>query len=107
MQDSRTSPEYQQVEAEGQTPTTETLEQLRQLAEGGDPAAQNDLGWMYQNGRGVAQDYVAAHMWYNLAGAGDGEAREYRDRIAEKMTPDQIAEAQRRAREWKPTTKDK
>ena len=28
---------------------------------------------------------------------------EMRDRLANKMTPEQIAEAQRFAREWKPT----
>ena len=65
--------------------------------------AQLYLGWMYENGYGVPQDYVTAHVWYNLAGIqGDEKVREYRDRIAEKMTPAQIAEAQRRAREWKP-----
>ena len=56
MPDGRTSAKNQQVEAEGQTPETETLAQLQELAEGGNLAAQNDLGWMYQNGRGVPQD---------------------------------------------------
>ncbi len=47
-------------------------------------------------------------MWYNLAAAGlpPGEDRDSavknRDIAAELMTPAQIAEAQRRAREWKP-----
>ena len=69
--------------------------------------AQLYLGWMYENGHGVPQDYITAHIWYNLAGAhGDEKAREYRDRIAKKMTPAQIAEAQRLAREWKPKQKD-
>jgi TPR repeat protein len=67
MPDDRTSSEYQQVEAKGQTPETETLEQLRQLAEGGYPAAQNDLGWMYQNGRGVPQNDRKAIKWYRKA----------------------------------------
>ena len=53
MSDDRTLLGYQQIEAKGQTLDTETLKQLRQLAEGGYPAAQNDLGWVYQNGRGV------------------------------------------------------
>ena len=44
-------------------------------------------------------------MWFKLAGA-SGEARgiEARDTVAREMTPEQIAEAQRRAREWKPKT---
>ena len=57
------------------------------------------------NGQGVVQDYVMAHVWYNLAAArGLKQARATRDRIAQKMTRDQIAEAQRLAREWKPVT---
>jgi hypothetical protein len=38
-----------------------------------------------------------------LAAQGDLEAANKRDELAAKMTPDQIAEAQRLAREWKPT----
>lgn len=65
---------------------------------------------MYYYGPGVPQDYVEAHKWYNLAAArfsaAEAEQRESavknRDIIAAKMTPAQIAEAQRLAREWKP-----
>jgi TPR repeat protein len=63
---------------------------------------------MYENGRGAPQDYVRAHMWYNLAasGASDNRTREEavkaRDAIAAKMTSAQIAEGQRLAREWTP-----
>ena len=68
-------------------------------------SAQNNLGVMYDNGEGVVQDYVMAHVWYNLAAAhGNKKARENRDTVARKMTRDQIAEAQRLAREWKPVT---
>jgi hypothetical protein len=42
-------------------------------------------------------------MWFNLAGAsGEASGIENRDTVARKMTAEQIAEAQRRAREWKP-----
>ncbi len=65
--------------------------------------AQFSLGVMYSKGQGVPQDYVQAHMWDTLAAAQDIEdAREGRDKLAEHMTPAQIAEAQRLAREWKP-----
>ncbi len=70
--------------------------------------AQNVLGFMYGEGQGVPQDYVQAHMWYNLAASKHplGEVRnkavKTRDILAEKMTPAQIAEAQKLAREWKP-----
>ena len=86
------------------------IDQLRLEAEQGDTNAQYTLGVRYDNGQGVPQDYSQAHIWYNLA-ASDliGEDRERsvrnRDRMAEEMTAEQIAEAQRLAREWKPTPK--
>ena len=73
----------------------------RLAAEQGDADAQNDLGHMYRNGDGVAQDQVQAHMWFNLAAAQGYEyATENRYLVAERMTPADISEAQRLAREW-------
>jgi TPR repeat protein len=61
------------------------------------------LGDMYARGRGVLQDFIQAHKWYNLGAAqGEWRAAEARDALAPQMTPAQIAEAQRLAREWKP-----
>ena len=61
---------------------------------------------MYAKGQGVPQDYVRAHMWFNIAAAqGDQDAVKNKDRAAALMTPAQIAEAQKLAREWKPTKK--
>jgi TPR repeat protein len=63
---------------------------------------------MYENGQGVPQDAVQAHMWFNLAASRqtDPERRSMmaknRDSLAARMTREQIAEAQRRARDWKP-----
>src|ERR1700730_9545055 len=37
------------------------------LAEQGDPAAQTYLGFMFQTGRGVPQNYTEAAMWYRRA----------------------------------------
>jgi TPR repeat protein len=72
-------------------------------------AAQEDalafakLGSMYAQGRGVLQDFIQAHMWYNLSAAhGEPRSADARDALAKQMTPAQIAEAQRLAREWKP-----
>ena len=59
-----------------------------------------NLGFIYEKGRGVTQDYVQAHKWYNLSAA---LGLRERDRLASLMTPAQIAEAQRLAREWRPT----
>lgn len=72
--------------------------------------AQLNLGLMYVNGQGVRPDYVQAHMWLNLAATGfpasdkegSGEATKDRDLLAARMTPEQIAEAQKLASEWKP-----
>ena len=85
---------------------TTALQIFRQFADQGDANAQYNLGLMVDSGWGVTQDYVQAHMWYNLAAAqGEKLARKWRDILAEKMTPEQIAEAQRLAREWKPKGK--
>ena len=68
--------------------------------------AQVKLGHMYFEGRGVPQDYQGALRWYLLAATqGNAEAVQCRDEVAEKMTPVQIAEAQRLAREWEPKKK--
>ena len=60
---------------------------------------------MYDQGRGVPQDYVDAHTWLNLAASRfTGELRERvvtaRDAVAERMTSADQSKAQRRAREW-------
>ncbi len=58
---------------------------------------------MYGNGMGVTQDLVQAYVWLSLAAAqGNAVALGNRDTAAGLMTPEQIAEAQRLAREWKP-----
>lgn len=72
----------------------------------GNQLAQVNLGDLYVVGQGVPQDFVQAHMWFNLAGsAGSKEAIKSRDIVAKKMTPAQIAEAQKLAREWTPLKK--
>ena len=59
------------------------------------------LGRLYHNAHGVPMDVVRAHMWYNLATAnGYDEGKRWRDRLADEMSPSQIAEAQKLAREW-------
>jgi uncharacterized protein len=61
------------------------------------------LGYMYEHGVGVPVDLVKASLWYDLAAAQGGKNdAEKRDQIARKLTPDEIAEARKLAREWKP-----
>jgi uncharacterized protein len=75
----------------------------RKAAEQCHADAKYNLGFMHFYGRGVLQDYVLAHMWFNLAASlGHEEAGKNRDTVSSRMMPDQIAEAQRMAREWKP-----
>ena len=79
---------------------------FRQLADQGNARAQGNLGVMCRKGQGVPQDYVQEHIWFNLAAAqGEEEAGKWRNILAKQMTPAQIAEAQKLAREWKPKNK--
>ena len=76
----------------------------RSAAEQGNPDAQVALGSFHHTDEGIPQDYAQAHMWFNLAAArGNTHAAKNRDIVAEKMTADQIVEAQRLASDWKPT----
>ena len=85
----------------------------RKAADKGLFIAQFTLGELYERGQGVPQDYVKAHMWFNLSASGAAcgdpfceydlrDAVNARDDVAAKMTPSQIAEAQRLVRGWKP-----
>ncbi|MEE8152836.1 MAG: tetratricopeptide repeat protein [candidate division NC10 bacterium] len=81
----------------------EAVNWYRMAASQGQADAQLGLGIMYHNGQVVPQDYVQAHLWFNLAAAqGNEDARKNRDTTAGMMTPAQIVEAQRLAREWRP-----
>lgn len=80
----------------------ESFKWFLKAAEQGDWIAQKNLGTYFESGYGVPQNYVQAHKWYNIAqshAASWGAAR-LRDELEEKMTPEQIAEAQKLAREW-------
>ncbi len=88
----------------------EALKWLRKAADQGDADAQYNLGLMYAIGKGVPQDYVLAYMWLNLASTRDStwekekrdKAEENRKNFGSKLTPAQIAQMQKLAREWKP-----
>ena len=81
----------------------EALKWFRKAAVQGDARAQASLGIMYTIGSGVPQDYVLALMWSNLAASQENEgAISLRELVAGRMTPEQIAEADKLAREWKP-----
>ena len=75
----------------------EAVKWFRNSAEQGHVAAQYNLGNMYDTGDGVAQDAVMAYMWLDLADA--GKAKDKKANVSEKMTDEQIAEAQKLFRE--------
>jgi hypothetical protein len=77
----------------------------RLAAEQGYANGQYRLGLMYRSGLGVPQDDVEAYKWFNLAASRSTgitriSAVEARDQVANRLTPEQRAEAQRLAREW-------
>jgi len=87
---------------------SEAAKWYRSAAEQGDTFAQTNLGILYAKGQGVQQNYIFAHMWFDLVASAKvtvpqlrEKAAKNRDIIASEMTPAQIAEAQRLAREWK------
>jgi TPR repeat protein len=67
----------------------------------GAPDALFELGMLYATGRDGAADLVVAHKWFNLAAArGNQSALAHRIELAHEMSAEQIAEAQKLAREW-------
>lgn len=86
----------------------EPFHACQKAAEQGDAAAQYSLGEMYYQGQLIPKDHVQAHLWWNLAAnAGASGDQELKDKaydlrfcLEQIMTPAQIAEAQRLAREW-------
>ncbi|HEV8700613.1 MAG TPA: tetratricopeptide repeat protein [Candidatus Polarisedimenticolia bacterium] len=86
----------------------EAVKWYRRAAEQGNSVAQHNLGSMYSVGRGVAQDYVLAYMWWSLyanslpAGEVRDRAVSKGDRILPRMTKDQIAKAKDLARKFVP-----
>jgi uncharacterized protein len=90
--------------------STQAAEWYRLAADHNYAQAQYNLGLWYAQGEGGSQDYISAYMWFNLAAARFPEpdtrnrslAVRNRDVMAGKLSSDQLAEAQKQAREWKP-----
>ena len=80
----------------------EAMKWYRLAADQGVTDAQCLLGVMYSTGEGVPKDDAQAHMWFNLAAAqGNENGKKGRDLVEQMMTPQQIAQAQELARNWK------
>jgi len=97
------------LEGKGGLPrdASEALAWIRRAANQRLPAAQAALAAAYERGTGVPTDYVLAYMWLNLArsqGYHPPPLREAMAALEKKMTPEQIAEGQKRSREWRAGT---
>ncbi|MEE9258500.1 MAG: tetratricopeptide repeat protein [Nitrospinaceae bacterium] len=79
----------------------EAVKWYRLAAENGNFDAPNNLGVMYLTGIGMTRNYVKAHMWFDIAGKrGDRGGINNFNFVKKRMTPDEIAEAQKLAEEW-------
>ncbi len=80
---------------------TEVDQALREAEKQRSGDALYKMGLLYSTGQGVELDYVQAHKWFNLAAmAGSEAARIRRAELADEMSSEEIAAAQREARKW-------
>lgn len=87
---------------------TEAFNWYRKSAMQGNEVGQRLLGELYGLGLGVKQDHVQAYMWLSLSiEGGDRYAAEIRYSFYKKMTPEQVSEAQKLAKEWRPVKEKK
>ena len=86
---------------------------FRRAAEQAYAPAQLRLGHLYYDGWGIPQDYVQAHKWFSLVASDPSASRtdrvvafSFRDMVELRMGSEQLAHAQRLARDWKPKYED-
>jgi hypothetical protein len=93
----------------------EAVNWYTKAAEQGLAESQYNLAILYSSGRGVRRDYAKAYFWANIAVTLDPsnpiarvngrtepkpEYVEFRDEVAAKLSPSQLAAAQKRCRQW-------
>ncbi|HIJ84495.1 MAG: hypothetical protein HW380_3663 [Magnetococcales bacterium] len=86
---------------------------FRLAANQGHVLARRNLGWMYEKGQGFEKNYIISYMWHYLAAMARIKQKGSQDNkiipcptcdtVASKLTPDQIAQAQELARNWRPS----
>src|SRR6266436_3945113 len=80
----------------------EAVKWYRKAAEQNFAQAQYNLGICYVKGEGVAEDLVEAYKWVLLAARqGDEDAKGLLTVLEHSLGPEQIAQGQKRAREFK------
>lgn len=76
------------------------------LAQKGSSVCQYFLGLMCLRGCGALQDFILSHFWFNLAASrGHKKARSQLEKLTGSMSAEQVAEAQRMARDWVKTSR--
>ena len=81
----------------------EALKWCRRAAEQNDSTAQRCLGLLYGVGQGAVKDYVEGYKWELLAAAqGDERGKLDVAKLESLMTPEQIADGQKLARNFRP-----
>ena len=84
-----------------QKSTYETLKWYAKAAAQGDQHAPFNLGTMYYRGDGVGRDFVKTYYWFDIAMInGATKAKKWRDRIAKRMSDEQISEAKKLLEQW-------
>ena len=82
----------------------QAAEWYRKAAEQGDVTAQGTLGVLYSFGQGVAQNYVEAYYWLDLAASVKGPEQEKyaanRQMIGTHITADELADVEERVAKW-------
>jgi TPR repeat protein len=78
---------------------------IRKAADRGMTDAMYQMGLLCLTGRGVDKDYVQSYVWFNVSAAqGRDEAATQRKLVAETLSIDELIEAQRRSRNFKPVS---
>ncbi len=82
---------------------------MYKAARKGEPGAQLVLGSQHLYGRGVRRDLIEAYIWLTLAAESgvpgvSQQAITYRDDAAALLSPDEVADALRRAKSFSPGT---
>lgn len=85
---------------------TEAEKWFRRAAQQGDAGGQYGLGVMYRDGVVVARDLIQAYMWFSLSDIAGGnqsqQALDARSDLAERMSAEDIHQAEELVRSWKP-----
>ena len=90
----------------------EALKWYRKAADRGFYASIMKVANMYGKGQGTAKDLAQAYLWFSIAelrvpkDSGDRyEIPIVKDKLASQMTKEQVADAERKAKAWKPVAK--